>query len=274
MKKYENYFNTNLKRWNELVEINARSKFYDLDGFKSGKSSLFPIESEEIGKVDGKSLLHLQCHFGMDTLSFARLGAKVTGVDFSDKAIKLASQLSEELNIPAKFIKANIYDIPTFLNEKFDIVFTSNGAICWLPDLYKWADIIDYCLKPGGTFYITDNHPFGNLIDEKFKDAFQVGYDYFNDGEPYFFDGDDGAYVDSNIKLQNYATYDWFHPLGEIINSLLKVNLELEFLHEFPFSFFQIHPDMKQREDKYWEFYSLKHSVPMIFSIKAHKKKD
>jgi SAM-dependent methyltransferase len=272
MKDNGKYFKTNLRRWNELVEINAKSKFYDLDGFKSGKSSLFPIEREEIGNVDGKTLLHLQCHFGMDTLSFARLGAKVTGVDFSDKAIKLARQLSEELNIPAKFIKANIYDIPDILHDKFDIVFTSNGAIGWLPDLYKWAEIIDYCLKPGGTFYITENHPFGNLIDEKYDNAFQVGYDYFNDGKPYRFDEDDGAYVDPNIKLQNFETYDWFHPMGDVINSLLKVNFELEFLHEFPFSFFQIHPDMKQnKETKYWEFQTLKHSVPMIFSIKAHK---
>jgi len=272
MKENEKYFQTNLRRWNELVSINARSKFYDLDGFKSGKSSLFPIESEEIGNVDGKTLLHLQCHFGMDTLSLARLGAKVTGVDFSNEAIQLARNLSEELKIPAKFIKANIYDMPDILHEKFDVVFTSNGAICWLPDLYKWAEIIDYCLKPGGIFYITDNHPFGNLIDEKYMDAFQVGYNYFNDGEPYRFDGDNGAYVDTNIKLQNFETYDWFHPMSEVINSLLKFNLQLDFLHEFPFSFFQIHPDMKQREDRYWEFQTLKHSVPMIFSIKAHKK--
>ena len=154
MKDNEKYFNTNLRRWNELVGINAKSKFYDLDGFKSGKSSLLPITRKEIGNVDGKTLLHLQCHFGMDTLSLARLGAKVTGVDFSNKAIKLARQLSEELNIPAKFIETNIYDIPDILHEKFDVVFTSDGVICWLPDLYKWAEIIDYCLKPGGTFYI------------------------------------------------------------------------------------------------------------------------
>ena len=273
MKDNEEYFKTNLRRWNELVAINANSKFYDLNGFKSGISSLFPIESEEIGSVDGKTLLHLQCHFGMDTLSLARLGANVTGVDFSDKAIKFARQLSEELNIPATFIHSNIYDIPDVLNEKFDIVFTSNGVIGWLPDLYKWAEIIDYCLKPGGTFYIIENHPFGNLIDEKYDGAFQVGYDYFNEGKPYHFDEDEGAYADPNIKLQNFETYDWFHPMGDIINSLLKVGLELEFLHEFPFSFFQIHPDMKQRDDKYWEFQTLKYSVPMIFSIKSHKRK-
>ena len=130
MKDNEEYFNTNLKRWNELVKINAESKSYNLDGFKSGKSSLFPIERKEIGDVEGKTLLHLQCHFGMDTLSFARMGAKVTGVDFSDKAIAFARQLRDELEIPADFVKANIYDIPDILEDKFDIVFTSNGVIC------------------------------------------------------------------------------------------------------------------------------------------------
>jgi len=274
LKDNEEYFKTNLRRWNELVAVNAKSKFYNLDGFKSGKSSLFPIELKEVGDVEGKMLLHLQCHFCMDTLSFARMGAKVTGVDFSDKAIKLARQLSEELDIPANFINANIYDIPDILEDKFDIVFTSNGVIGWLPDLFKWAEIINYCLKPGGTFYIVENHPFGNLIDEKYEETFQVGYDYFNEGKPYHFDEDEGAYADPNIKLQNFETYDWFHPMEHVINSLLKVGLELEFLHEFPFSFFQIHPDMKQREDNYWEFQTFKHSVPMIFSIKAHKKSD
>ncbi len=273
LKNNEEYFKTNLRRWNELVEVNAKSKFYNLDGFKSGKSSLFPIELKEIGDVEGKTLLHLQCHFGMDTLSLARMGAKVTGIDFSDKAIALARQLSEELDIPANFINANIYDIPNLLEDKFDIVFTSNGVIGWLPDLFKWAEIIDYCLKPGGTFYIVENHPFGNLIDEKYEEAFQVGYDYFNEGKPYRFD-EEMSYADPNYKVQNNTTYDWFHPMEHVINSLLKVGLELEFYHEFPFSFFQIHPDMKQREDHYWEFQTFKYSVPMIFSIRAHKKND
>jgi len=240
LKNNEEYFKTNLRRWNELVEVNAKSKFYNLDGFKSGKSSLFPIELKEIGDVEGKTLLHLQCHFGMDTLSLARMGAKVTGIDFSDKAIALARQLSEELDVPANFINANIYDIPNLLEDKFDIVFTSNGVIGWLPDLFKWAEIIDYCLKPGGTFYIVENHPFGNLIDEKYEEAFQVGYDYFNEGKPYRFD-EEMSYADPNYKVQNNTT---------------------------------IHPDMKQREDHYWEFQTFKYSVPMIFSIRAHKKND
>ncbi|MFX0001806.1 MAG: class I SAM-dependent methyltransferase [Candidatus Hermodarchaeota archaeon] len=266
----EDYFETNLKRWNELVEINTKSKWYDLEGFISGENSLLPIELDELGDVKGKSLLHLQCHFGMDTLSWARLGAKVTGVDFSDKAISFAKELSKKLNIPANFIESNIYDIPRFLEEKFDIVFTSYGSICWLPDLIKWAQIINNCLKIGGIFYIIDGHPFGFTIDDK-QEPFKVGFNYFSEGKPVYFD-EGGAYADSSTDLKNQASYQWDHPMSEIINTIINANLVIEFLHEFPFAFFNIHPDMKQREDGYWEFINLEFSVPMMFSIKAYKK--
>jgi len=151
-------------------------------------------------------------------------------------------------------------------------VFTSYGVLCWLPDLSKWAEVINYCLKPGGTFYIIDSHPFGFLIDENYKEDFKIGYHYFTEGKPIRFD-DDKTYADTNIKVQNKVTYEWFHTIAEIINSLLKVGLKIEFLHEFPFSFFQIHPDMKQRKDGYYEFKNLKYSIPMMFSLKAHKNK-
>ncbi|MFX1504296.1 MAG: class I SAM-dependent methyltransferase [Promethearchaeota archaeon] len=266
----DKYFQTNLKRWNELVDINAKSKSYDLEGFKSGKTSLHPIELEEVGNVKGKSLLHLQCHFGMDTLSWARLGAHVTGVDFSDEAINLARKLKNELNIPAKFIMSNIYEIPQVLNRKFDIVFTSYGTICWLPNLVKWAQIISDCLKPGGIFYIIDGHPFGFLIDEK-QEPFNIGFNYFPKGKPLIFE-EGCAYADSSADLKNKAAYEWDHPISEIINALINANLELEFLHEFPYTFFNIHPDMKEREDGYWEFQTSKFTVPMMFSLRAHKK--
>jgi len=275
VKKLNNkkYFDTNLKRWNELVKINSNSKTYDLKEFKEGKSSLLQIELEELDDVNGKALLHLQCHFGMDTLSWARLGARVVGIDFSDKAIELAHDLSNELNIPSEFIHSNIYDIPKRITkENFDIVFTSYGVLCWLSDLYKWAEIINYCLKPGGVFYIIDGHPFGSLIDENYKEDFKIGYNYFTQGKPIRFD-DDKTYADTNISVQNKVTYEWFHTISEIVNSLLNVKLQVDFLHEFPFGFFQIHPDMKQREDGYWEFQTLKYSIPMMFSLKAHKLK-
>ena len=266
---YKKYMDINLKRWNELVGINAKSKTYDLDGFKAGKTSLYPIELKELGDVDGKSLLHLQCHFGMDTLSWARLGAKVTGIDFSNNAIALAMELSRELNIPAKFIVSNVYDIPNKISEKFDIVYTSYGVLCWLPDMKKWAKIINHCLKPGGMFYIIDSHPFGFLIDEN-QEPFKVGYNYFNYDKPIYWD-EGPAYADPTAELKHQASYEWFHTLGDIINALINVNLEIEFLHEFQFCYFKLHPDMKERKDGYWEFKDYKFTVPMIFSIKAHK---
>ncbi len=155
-----NPFEHNRQSWNELTPLHFNSEFYDVEGFKQGKTSLNHIELNEIGDVSEKKLLHLQCHFGMDTLSFARMGADVTGVDLSDEAIRTAQQLSSELNIPARFIQSNVYEIDQKLDEKFDIVYTSYGAINWLNDLDLWAKIIDRFLKPGGKFYIIEFHPF------------------------------------------------------------------------------------------------------------------
>ena len=138
---------------------------YDVEGFKKGRCTLSSIELEELDTVSRKSLLHLQCHFGMDTLSWARLGAKVTGVDFSNEAISLARPLSEESGIKAKFICSDMYELPDVLNEKFDIVLTSAGVLCWLPDLKLWAEIISHFLKPRGTFYIFEVHPFSHIFN-------------------------------------------------------------------------------------------------------------
>src|SRR3954453_14494479 len=139
---YEQYFEANKEGWNKRAIVHKDSSFYDIDSFKAGKSSLNKIELEELGNVKGKNLLHLQCHFGMDTLSWAREGAIVTGIDLSDEAIKTAKELSNELNIPAQFICCNVYDSLQHINQQFDIVFTSYGVIGWLPDLDIWCSII------------------------------------------------------------------------------------------------------------------------------------
>ena len=174
----DNYMKNNRAHWNEITPIHAQSDFYDLEGFKKGRSSmLYPIEIDEMGDVGGKSLLHLQCHFGMDTLSWARLGAKVTGVDFSDKAIELACSLSKELNIEANFVLSNIYDLPENLKGEFDIVYTSGGVLCWLHNLKRWAEIIAHFLKPGGFFYILEGHPFSCVFDDS-SDATELKVKY------------------------------------------------------------------------------------------------
>ena len=159
------YMRSNLEHWNKLTPIHERSKFYDVESFKSGKSTLKSIELEELGDVSGRSLLHLQCHFGLDTMSWARLGARVTGVDFSDRAISLAQELSKELGIEADFVCSDVYDLRSILDKQFDIVFTSYGILCWLPDLRRWAEVIAHFLRPGGTFYMVEGHPFVDVFD-------------------------------------------------------------------------------------------------------------
>ena len=153
----------NLDAWNQMARIHASSRGYRLAEFKAGQNVLKPIELREIGDVRGKSLLHMQCHFGLDTMSWARMGAKVTGVDFSDEAIKLARSISGELKIPARFVQSNIYDAPDVVHEQFDIVFTSYGALCWLPDITRWAEVAASFVKPGGFFYMAEFHPLTQM---------------------------------------------------------------------------------------------------------------
>jgi SAM-dependent methyltransferase len=176
-----NYIEINRRSWNNRTDTHLASAFYDVPGFLKGNSSLKDIELHLLGDVTGKSILHLQCHFGQDTLSLSRLGATVTGVDLSDKAIENAERLAKETGLPADFICCDIYDLPNYLDTTFDIVFTSYGTIGWLPDLDKWANIIARYLKPDGRFIFVEFHPVVWMFDNDFE---KVAYNYFNDA-PY-----------------------------------------------------------------------------------------
>lgn len=265
----KDHFGTNLKRWNELVEINASSDMYDLEGFMAGKSSLRSIELGDLGDVSGKSLLHLMCHFGLDTLSWARLGAEVTGVDFSDKAIELARALSERLEIPARFVCSNVYDLPDVLDGEFDIVFTSYGVLCWLDDIDGWADVVSRHLKKGGTFYIVEIHPFTWVFEDDEEKGLAVKYPYFHREEPDFFESD-GTYADRDAKVENKAQYEWQHTLGDVVNALIKAGLRIEQVKEYPYSNFSNFSIMEKSEDGYYRF-SNDYELPMLFSIRATK---
>ena len=161
------YYETNKKRWNELVGIHADSEEYDIDGFIAGKNSLQDIELRILGDVKGKSLLHLQYHFGMDTINWSRLGVKATGVDFSETAIELARELAKKTGMDTNFVCSNVYDLRNNLTGQFDIVFTSIGVLCWLQDVKEWARIIAHFLKPGGTFLLVESHPFMWVFDDE-----------------------------------------------------------------------------------------------------------
>jgi len=259
------YFESNQDMWNGYVSIHEKSKFYDVEGFKNGRNSLTFVEREELGDVTGKSLLHLQCHFGLDTMSWARLGARVTGVDFAEKAIEFANSLAKELSINAQFIQSNIYDLPDVLHDKFDIVYTSYGVLCWLPDLAKWGRVISHFLKTNGTFYILEFHPVRSM----FNDDGKITEPYFHSEEPVKYEGS-GSYADPNADFK-HVSYEWFHSLGDVVNALADAGLRIEFLHEFPFSTSGDCPFLEKREDGFWYHKDKNIKIPLMFSIKARK---
>jgi 2-polyprenyl-3-methyl-5-hydroxy-6-metoxy-1,4-benzoquinol methylase len=261
----QQYFEANKEGWNKRTAVHKDSGFYDLNSFKAGKSSLNKTELEEVGDVKGKSLLHLQCHFGMDTLSWAREGAEVTGIDLSDKAIDLARSLSSELHIPATFICCNVYDVPAHVREHFDVVFTSYGVIGWLPDLDKWAAVISQCLKPGGTFYIIEFHPVVWMMDENFE---KVRYYYHN--QEVIAETSTGTYTDRYAAIE-YKEYSWNHSLSEVINALIKKGMQITLFNEFSFSYYNCFNNVEQGTDGLYRIKGLENKIPMMYSIKATK---
>jgi SAM-dependent methyltransferase len=278
MEKYQSYFEENKQSWNKRAAVHKDSAFYDLDSFKKGKSSLNKIELDELGDVKGKSLLHLQCHFGMDTMSWAREGAIVTGVDFSDEAINLAKEINDELKLDAKFICSNIYDLKEnaealrYYSSPFgggwegaDIVFTSYGTIGWLPDLDKWAAIITHFLKPGGVFYIADFHPTLWMMDDDFE---KIKFSYFN--AAVITEEISGSYSDRNAPIKS-TEHGWNHPFSEIIGALLKQNLQIVLFNEFSYSPYNCFNNLEQGADDMWRIKGMGEKLPMMYSIKAVK---
>jgi SAM-dependent methyltransferase len=253
-----------------LPRINVESPTYKTKEFLKGATALNSIELKELGDVRGKKLLHLQCHFGLDTLSWAREGADVTGVDFSAEGIAIARDLARKAKIDARFIQSNIYDSPEVLEEKFDVVFTSYGVLCWLHDLKRWAEIIAHFLKPGGLFYIAEMHPMLWLMDNEDTEDFKMIQSYFPLDGPYEYDVD-GSYAESDKKIEPQVDYEWAHNLGEIVTSIVAAGLHIEFLHEFNKSPFQIFPFFRKKDDGYWYYEHPKVQLPLVFSIKATK---
>lgn len=259
-------FEHNRESWNELTALHVNSDFYDVAGFKAGKTSLNEIELSEIGNLKGKKLLHLQCHFGMDTLSFARMGAEVTGIDISDESIKTATALSKELSIPASFKRSNVFEAGEIVQEKFDIVYTSYGALNWLDDLDKWAKLISSFLKPGGVFYMVEFHPYIYTLN----DEMQIANSYFKTDA--IETEVDESYTDNSITNNSKLKHvEWHHSLSEVLNSLISNGLQIEFMNEFPYSMYNCFDGMIEFGEGKWVFESIKDKVPYLFSIRALK---
>ena len=265
MENYNQYFDANRNLWNQRTAVHKDSSFYNLAGFKEGETVLTPIELNEVGDVKGKKMLHLQCHFGMDSLNWAKLGADVTGVDLSDEAIKEARQLSDELGMHAKFICCTVYDLKKHLDEKFDIVFTSYGTIGWLPDLDKWAEIISYYLKPGGMFYMADFHPVVWMFDDEFTHI-----QYYYENRELIVTENYGTYTDRKADIKG-KEYSWNHSISEILNALIKAGLKIELFNEHNYSPYSNFTNSVEVEKGKWQIKSMEGKIPMLYSLRAVK---
>ena len=265
MEQYRQYFDENRNLWNQRTAVHKDSSFYNVDSFLQGKSSLNEIERRELGDVRNRKILHLQCHFGMDSLSLQRMGAHVTGVDLSNAAIDEAVRLNHELSLDAKFICCNVYDLRDHLDDQFDIIFTSYGVIGWLPDLDTWAKIITGFLKPGGFFYMAEFHPVVWMLDDEFK---EVKYYYHNE-ETIVVDSQ-GTYTDRKANIHG-KEYSWNHGISEVINSLLSQKLQLVFFNEYSYSPYACFKNVVQGEDGNWRVMGLEDKIPMVYSLKATK---
>ena len=274
MKDFNEFFSANKDLWNKRTPVHKDSSFYNLSAFREGESVLTPIELSGVGDVTGMKMLHLQCHFGMDSLDWARRGAKVTGVDLSDVAVTEARKLNEELGLDASFVCCNVYDLhpdniklngisPLEGYGQADIIFASYGVVGWLPDLNKWAEILAHYLKPGGVFYLAEFHPVVWMFDDDFT---KIAYAYDNqetimlENQHTYTDGEDAIIA---------KEYSWNHSLSEVLNALLSAGLRITSFDEYMYSPYPNFRNSIEVEPGKWYIKGMEKKIPIVYSVKA-----
>jgi SAM-dependent methyltransferase len=236
---YEKELRENRQLWEEWTPVNVGSAFYDAQRFRADPTDvrIADWQQAEVGDVTGKTLLHLQCHFGLDTLSWLRLGAaRVTGVDFSPAAIAAARQLAAQVGLSerARFVESNIYDLPGPLaGERFDVVYTGCGALGWLPDLAPWARLVADFVAPGGIFYVHEGHPalWAIADEQRTPNDLHLAYDYWGDGKT-LSTPVQGSYADPSAQIEATVQHGWNHSIGEVVTLLARNGLRIELLDE------------------------------------------
>ncbi|CCG53192.1 Probable Methyltransferase [Flavobacterium indicum GPTSA100-9 = DSM 17447] len=260
-----NYINLNKNTWNSKVDVHVTSDFYNNNAFLNGENTVPFTDIQALGAINGKSILHLQCHFGQDSLSLARMGAKVTGIDFSDKAIAVAQNMNTQLGLDAQFICCNVYDTLAHISEQFDIVYTSYGTIGWLPDLDQWANVIAQALKPGGKLVFFEFHPVVWMYDTNFT---HVQYNYFK-SEP-IIEEETGTYADRYANIDN-QTITWNHSLSEVIQALINQKLQINWFQEFDYSHYACFNNTIEFEPGKFRIQSFDNKIPMMYGLVASK---
>jgi len=274
----DEYREANRANWSERVAGHWEPDGYDAPGFIADPqriSSVVEFDRQYLGELDGRSLLHLQCHFGMDTLSWARLGADVIGIDFSADAIAAAARLSDESETPGRFVETELYDTPEALaGEQFDVVYTGVGALNWLPDIVGWGQVVAKMLQPGGTFYIREAHPilwslrFPN--EDPSDETLIIEYPYFEVAEPLGWD-EDVSYLGS-ASIKHTRTYEWNHGIAQVMGALTSRGLLIDLYEEHRFLDWQGQHQMVQGDDGRWRLPEHQRDlVPLAYSLRARK---
>ncbi|MGW8974141.1 class I SAM-dependent methyltransferase [Streptomyces platensis] len=266
----EDWREANRARWDERVALHTASDFYDQDTFRRARDVLRDFEAAEVGDVTGRSLLHLQCHFGQDTLSWAHRGAaRVVGLDFSEPAIDTARALAAELGYGpdrAAFVAADVYDAAEAVPDAaYDIVYTGIGALNWLPDLERWADTAASLVAPGGFLYLAEFHPLCDALDD--ETGSRIVHDYFR--RDAWVDEVPGSYTDFGAPTVNNRSVEWQHPLGDVVSALAATGLRIDFLHEHDKTMFPRFTALSRSGDGYHRFPADRPRIPLMYSLRA-----
>jgi SAM-dependent methyltransferase len=262
----------NRAMWDRKAPLHLKSREYDVAGFKAGRSSLLPHEIKDLWDVAGKDLIHLQCHFGLDTLSWARLGAHVTGLDFSGPAVEAAAALALEIGIPdARFVTSDVYDAPAAVGRcAYDIVYTGVGALCWLPDMEAWAKVVYDLLRPGGQLYLFEFHPVKWMIEASAPSDITIRDSYFTPREGYREAGG-VSYADTSIPSAATPTVQWNHPLGEVVTALAQAGLRIDTLRELDGDVLCQWTGMKREPDRMYRMPADRPSLPLMYVLRARR---
>ncbi len=263
---FNTYKEINRSLWDLRLEEHLRSDFYDLNSFINGKSSLNKIELDLLGDINGKSILHLQCHFGQDSISLGRMGAEVTAIDFSEKSIEKAKSLSKECKINVDFVCCDVFDLPQYLKQKFDIVFTSYGTIIWLPDLNRWSNVIKNFLKPKGKFVFVEFHPTVWMFDDNLK---KIIYSYMNTGA--IVEKEEGTYANREANI-SHQSITWNHGIGEVVSCLIESGLTIESLKEYDYSPYSFVKGMEEYQPNKYRISHFENKLPLTYSITTTKR--
>nr|WP_137972222.1 class I SAM-dependent methyltransferase [Pseudomonas sp. F(2018)] len=272
-----NSFALNRANWDERADLHAASPDYQAERFVAQPAHLSAVvrfDLPRLGDIAGLRAVHLQCHIGTDTLSLARLGASMTGLDFSPASLQQARRLAARCSTAIDYVEASVYDAATVLAPaSFDLVYTSIGALNWLPRIDDWARNVAALLKPGGRLFLREGHPLLFCLDEDCQDQLVIRHPYFEQAQPMVWD-DDSTYVQTDQTLNATVTHEWNHGLGEIISALLRHGLDISGLEEHDSIPWEALPgQMLLGEGDEWRLRSGRERVPLSYTLQAIRRR-